>query len=122
MSAILLFGYSNYSAKAIARIQSRGMKIDTWLWDLVQEHKAAIIADFVRRFDPGYGTEFQIFNLEGEWSYQRFERWLASRSIAWPRLESGALDIRKKTFRMLYHMPGVENIHELRDAVSFIRK
>ena len=36
--------WSNYSAKAIALIQARGMPIDMPLWNLVQENKAAVIA------------------------------------------------------------------------------
>ena len=35
--------WANYSAKAIAQIQARGMQIDMQLWNLVQENKAAVI-------------------------------------------------------------------------------
>src|SRR6516225_9589850 len=34
--------WSNYSAKAVALIQARGMSIDMVLWNLVQENKAAV--------------------------------------------------------------------------------
>ena len=37
--------WSNYSAKAIAQIQARGMPIDMALWNLVQENKAAVIGE-----------------------------------------------------------------------------
>ena len=40
--------WSEYSAKAVARIQARGMPIDMHLWNLVQENKAAVD----RRIDP----------------------------------------------------------------------
>ena len=35
--------WSNYSAKAVAQIQARGMPIDMPLWNLVQENKTAVI-------------------------------------------------------------------------------
>ena len=44
--------WSNYSAKAIARVQARGMPIDMYLWNVVQENKAAVVAELLRRFDP----------------------------------------------------------------------
>jgi hypothetical protein len=72
--------WSNYSAKAIARVQARGMPIDMHLWNLVQENKAAVIAELVRRFDPSqlnHDPEIgPIYTIEGEWSYSRFEAWL----------------------------------------------
>ena len=46
--------WSNYSAKAVARIQARGMPIDVPLWNLVQENKRAVIAELRRQFDPSY--------------------------------------------------------------------
>jgi hypothetical protein len=58
--------WSNYSAKAIARVQARGMPIDMDLWGLVQENKEAVVAELIRRFDPSYGTPFPIYTSEGE--------------------------------------------------------
>ena len=36
--------WSNYSAKAVAQIQAKGMPIDVPLWNLVQENKAAVVS------------------------------------------------------------------------------
>jgi DNA polymerase I len=113
--------WSNYSAKAVAQIQARGMPIDALLWNLVQENKAAIIAALVRKFDPSYDSYNPIYTLEGEWSYERFEHWLASIGVmAWPRLESGQLDISGDAFRLMYHVPGIEGLHALRDSLGVI--
>ena len=49
--------WSNYSAKAIALIQARGMPIDMVLWNLVQENKAAVVAALLQQFDPSYGSD-----------------------------------------------------------------
>jgi DNA polymerase I len=113
--------WSNYSAKAVARIQARGMPTDMPLWDLVQENKRAVISELLRQFDPSYGSEDPIYTPDGEWSYARFERWLVNSGVPyWPRLESGRLDIDSDAFRMMSHIPGVAGIHALRDSIGFI--
>jgi hypothetical protein len=113
--------WSNYSAKCTALIQARGMPIDVVLWNLVQENKAAVIRELLRRFDPSHGSDCPIYTPDGEWSYRRFEQWLASTGvIAWPRLPSGALDISGDAFRLMYHIPGIEGLHALRDSLGVI--
>jgi DNA polymerase I len=113
--------WSNYSAKAIAQIQARGMPIDMHLWSLIQDNKAAVIGELLRQFDPSYGTDNPIYTPEGEWSYERFEHSLATNGvIAWPRLESGKLDISGDAFRLMAHVPGVEKLHALRDSLGVI--
>jgi hypothetical protein len=113
--------WSNYSAKCVAPIQARGMPIDIVLWNLVQENKMAVIDALRQQFDPSYGTDDPIYNAEGKWSYDRFERWLISVGIyTWPRLESGELDISSDAFRIMSYLPGIENLHALRDCIGFI--
>ena len=115
--------WSNYSAKTVAQIQARGMPWDVPLWNLVQENKPAVINDLLRRFDPSYSEDETIYSPEGEWSYARFERWLARHNVyAWPRLDSGELDISGDAFRLMYHIPGIEALHALRDSLGFIAK
>jgi DNA polymerase I len=113
--------WSNYSAKSIALIQARGMPIDMALWNLVQENKAAVIGELLRRFDPSYGSDEPIYTPEGEWSYERFECWLAQTGVtAWPRLDSGRLDTDSDAFRLMYHVLGIEKLHALRDSLGVI--
>jgi hypothetical protein len=53
-----VLAWSNYSAKAIARIQARGMPIDLELWHLVQENKAAgnaRVAGGLEHVQSGFG-------------------------------------------------------------------
>jgi len=115
--------WSNYSAKCVALIQARGMPIDMELWNLVQENKAAVVGELLRRFDPSHGSENPIYTPEGEWSYERFESWLMRTGVtAWPRLDSGRLNIDGDAFRMMYHTPGIEGLHALRDSLGFIVK
>jgi DNA polymerase I len=114
--------WSNYSAKCIAQIQARGMPIDVPLWNLVQENKAAVIVELLRQLDPSAGSDDPIYTPDGEWSYDRFERWLAATGVtAWPRLESGRLNIDGDAFRLMYHVPGIEGLHALRDSLRVIQ-
>jgi DNA polymerase family A len=113
--------WSNYAAKAVAQIQAKGMPIDVPLWNLVQENKAAVIGALLRQFDPSYDSADPIYTLAGEWSYERFERWLINAGVpAWPRLDSGRLDIDGDAFRLMYHVPGIEGLHGLRDSLGVI--
>jgi DNA polymerase-1 len=113
--------WSNYSAKTVAPIQARGMPVDMPLYNLVQENKARVVGELRRRFDPSHDSDDPIYTPEGEWSYVRFERWLASVGVtAWPRLESGKLDIDSDAFRLMYHVPGIEGLHALRDSLGVI--
>jgi DNA polymerase-1 len=115
--------WSNYSAKCIALIQARGIPIDMSLWSLVQENNAAVIGELLRQFDPSYGSDDPIYTPEGKWSYERFEQWLVRTGVAaWPRLESGRLSIDSDAFRLMYHVPGIEGLHALRDSLGFIVK
>jgi DNA polymerase-1 len=115
--------WSNYSAKAIALVQARGISIDMALWNLVQENKAGVIGRLLQQFDPSHGDDDPIYTPEGEWSYARFERWLLRTGItAWPRLESGALDTSGDAFRMMSNLPGIEGLHALRNSIGFIAK
>lgn len=115
--------WSNYSGKAVALIEARGIPIDVGLWNSVQEHKAAVIGELLRQFDPSYGSDEPIYTVEGEWSYERFERWLVRSGIPfWPRLDSGQLDTDSDAFRLMASYPGVENLHALRDSIGFIAK
>jgi DNA polymerase I len=115
--------WSNYSAKSIALIQARGIPIDTTLWNLVQENKAAVIRELLRQFDPSHGDNDPIYTPDGEWSYARFEQWLLRNGITyWPRLDTGKLDIDSDAFRSMYHQPGIEALHALRDSIGFITK
>jgi len=113
--------WSNYSAKATAQIQARGMPIDMALWNLVQENKAAVIEALLRQFDPSYGDDDPIYTPDGHWSDARFEQFLVRRGIvAWPRLDSGKLKLKGDAFRMMYHEPGIEKLHALRDSLRVI--
>jgi hypothetical protein len=118
----LVIHWSNYSSKCVAQIQARGMPIDMFMWDLVQENKSAVVEELIRTFDPSYGSEFQIYTPEGESTYARIEAWMASVGLTeWPRTEHGKLDLEGDTLRLMYHVPGIENLHALRDSLRVVQ-
>jgi hypothetical protein len=113
--------WSEYSAKTVAQIQARGMPIDMPLWGQVQENKAAVVGHLLQRFDPSYGSDHPIYDPEGGWSDRRFEAWLASIGVTvWPRLESGKIQTDGDAFRLMYHVPGIEGLHALKDSIGVI--
>jgi hypothetical protein len=117
----LVLHWSDYSAKVIAQVQARGMPIDMVLWNLVQENKAAVIRDLVHRYDPSQGSAEPIYTDEGEWSYERFARWLIANGIAWPRLPSGQLDTDEDAFGLMMHVPGIAGLYMLKTGLGVIR-
>ena len=115
--------WSNYSSKAAALIQARGMPIDLPLYNAMRDNRLAVIDALRRQYDPSYHDADPIWTAEGKWSDARFERWLIRAVIPyWPRLESGRLNLEGDTFAMMSHYPGVAGIYALREALSFIRR
>jgi DNA polymerase I len=116
--------WSEYSAKAVALIQARGIPIDMPLWNLVQENLPAVVRSLLEKYDPSHFDEEPIYSPHGEWSYARFEAWLVRTGIPyWPRLPSGALDLNGDAFRLMYPIhPAIKELHALRDSLGFIVK
>jgi DNA polymerase-1 len=85
-----------------------------------------------RQFDPSCEDAAPIYNDNNEWNDKRFESWLARSCnhprcerppvVAWPRLPSGKLALDSDAFKLMYHVPGIEGLHALRDVVGFINK
>ena len=116
--------WSHYSGKTVARIQARGMPIDTWLWELVQEHKHQVIAALIQQLDPSQGGPGPIYSPDGEWSTERFRSWLGSVDITdWPRLDTGALELKRDAFRLMSTAhPGLEGLSALRECLGVIMR
>ena len=114
--------WSEYSAKTVCLIQAKGMPIDMVLWNLVQENLAAVVTALLQKFDPSFGHPNSIYTPDGEWRDERFEAWLVRAGVpAWPRLESGKIQIDRDAFRLMYHVhPAIEGLHALRDALGVI--
>ena len=98
------------------------------LWDLLREgppttrprHDPEVLRQAA---DAIAGDETPIWVTERlSFSRERWARWLVVNSIPWPRLETGALDMRDETFRqMARRYPEVAPIRELRYTLSQMR-
>ena len=86
--------------------------------ELVQEHKQEIVTALLKRFDPSHNTDCPIFDQYGGFDYGRFENWLASIGIKyWPRTITGKLKTDGDAFRLMSHIPGMEEISALKDSL-----
>jgi hypothetical protein len=99
-----------------AVMERRGVPIDMEIFPRLQDkHAWATIRDaMVPAIDAEYGV---YVKKNGEWSfsYERFEAYLARNGIAWPRLDSGKLNLRRKVFEnMTRGWPELENLRQLR--------
>ena len=116
--------WSTYSAKTVARIQARGMPIDMPLWQLMQENQTRVVAALLAKFDPSQGDDDAIYSPDAEFNSARFAAWLMRVGItAWPRLDSGALQLDSDAWRMMYGAhPAIEGLHALRDSLGVITR
>jgi hypothetical protein len=76
---------------------------------------------------PAIDAEYGVYvrGKGGDWSfsYEHFEAYLARQGIAWPRLESGKVNLRRKVFEnMTRGCPELENLRQLRHARDKMRK
>ena len=102
---------------AVSAIEWAGIPIDVATLDRLREHwdpiKDRLIADIDRDYGVFDGRTFKA---------DRFAVWLAKNNIPWPRLESGHLDLKDKTFRnMSKGYLAVAPLRELRAALSTLR-
>jgi DNA polymerase-1 len=103
--------------KAAAAMEWNGVPIDTATLALLREKWADIqdqlIADIDADYDVFDGRTFKA---------DRWEHYLVTHGIPWPRLESGKLDLSDDAFRqMAKAYPAVSPMRELRSALSDLR-
>ena len=102
---------------AVARMERAGVPIDTGLLGHIRDGWESIKLDLVRAVDKDYGVyDGTTFNTGV------FAGWLTGRGIAWPRLDSGQLQLDGDTFRdMSKRYPQLEPLKELRHSLGQLR-
>lgn len=102
---------------AVARMEHTGVPIDTDLLGRLRRHWAAIKGDLVAAIDKDYGI------YEGTtFKAGLFAGYLADNGIAWPRTETGRLQLDQETFRdMAKRYPQLEPLKDLRHTLSELR-
>jgi DNA polymerase I len=109
----------------LAQMEHRGVPIDMAVFSPLANKQTwqAVRDAMVPAIDGQYGV--YVRGPDGEWSFnmQRFEAYLARERIGWPRLESGKLNMRRKTFEdMSKGWPQLEDLRQLRHARDKMRR
>jgi hypothetical protein len=102
---------------AAAAMEWNGTPIDVATLTELRTHWHDIQDQLIRAIDADYSVfEGRTFKRD------RFEAYLSSRDIPWPRLDSGDLDLSRDTFRqMAKSYRAIAPLHELRHALSEMR-
>jgi hypothetical protein len=102
---------------AAARMEWNGVPIDTGALAQLRDRWDDIKYQLISEIDRAYGVfDGTVFKAD------RFEAFLIREGIAWPRLESGALDLSDETFReMAKAHATIAPLRELRSALSQMR-
>jgi hypothetical protein len=112
-------------AAVSALMEHRGIPLDMEIIPQLLDKRAwAFVRDaVVPKIDAQYGV--YIKDKTGEWhfSVEKFEALCARLGIDWPRLESGKLNLRRKTFEsMCKAYPEFEDLRQLRYARDKMRR
>jgi DNA polymerase-1 len=112
-------------AAVSAVMEHNGVPIDMEIFEhLRDKHAWAFVRDaLVPQIDAEFGVYYK--GADGEWhfSMERFENYHARAGIDWPRLESGKLDLRRKTFEsMAKSFPALEPLRQLRHTRDKMRR
>jgi DNA polymerase I len=90
--------------------------VDKAIWSAVRDNMVPTV-------DAKYGV--YVRSAAGEWSFnlERFEAYCVREGIVWPRLESGKLNLQRKTFEnMSKGRPELEDLRQLRHTRDKMRK
>jgi DNA polymerase I len=102
---------------AAAAMEHNGTPIDTETLGLLRLYWTDIQDDLIAEIDADYGVFDGRTFKAGRW-----ENYLVTHDIPWPRLESGRLDLSDNAFRqMAKAYPQVSPMRELRSALSELR-
>lgn len=103
--------------KAVSKMQCIGIPIDVEKLNLISKRWESIQDSLISRMDQ----EYKVF--EGRtFKATKWAAYLERNQIPWPRLDSGALDLKDDTFRsMAKAHPKVAPMRELRSALSELR-
>jgi DNA polymerase I len=102
---------------ACSRIEWNGVPIDVERLEKFRRYWPVIIDQLISEIDVDLGVfDGRTFKQE------KFAAYLARAGIAWPRLPSGALDLRDGTFKEIARKnPGIATLRELRTSLAKMR-
>ncbi len=102
---------------AVAHMEANGIPLDGPLLDTLRTRWDEIRRHLISAVDSDYGVYDGMTFKQARWA-----TWLQERDIPWPRLESGALELKDETFRTMTNTyPEVASIYDLRSTLSKLR-
>lgn len=102
---------------AATHIEPAGIPIDMEKLSILREHCDSIRNQLIDEID----RDFAVYE-NGSFRIARFEQYLIDNGIAWPRLASGAMDLRDTAFRDIEaSQPIIGALRELRNSLSKLR-
>ena len=117
--------YHGEFAAVSALMEHHGVPIDMEVFPRLADDETwrAVRDAMVPAIDAQYGV--YVRNAAGDWTFsmERFAAYLAREGIIWPQLETGKLNMRRKTFEdMSKGWPQLEELRQLRHARDKMRK
>jgi DNA polymerase I-like protein with 3'-5' exonuclease and polymerase domains len=102
---------------AVARMEQVGVPVDTKALSAIRDGWELIKSDLIEEVDANYG----VFE-NGVFKSGLFAKYLADRSIAWPKTETGRLVLDQDTFKDMAKIhPELAPLRELRHSLSELR-
>jgi DNA polymerase I len=117
--------YHGEFTAASALMEHRGVPVDMEVFPQLADSETwrAVRDAMVPVIDAQYGV--YVRNAAGDWTFnvECFAAYLEREGIAWPQLESGKLNMRRKTFEeMSKGWPQLEELRQLRHARDKMRR
>ena len=117
--------YHGEFAAVSALMEHNGVPIDVGILPLLADEAAwnAVRDAMIPAVDAQYRV--YVRNAAGDWAFnlERFAAYCEREGIDWPRLESGQLNMRRKTFEdMAKGRPQLEALRQLRHTRDKLRK
>jgi DNA polymerase I len=117
--------YHGEFAAVSALMEHRGVPIDMEIFsELADDETWRAVRDaMVPVIDAQYGV--YVRNAAGDWAFsmERLANYLEREGIAWPQLETGKLNMQRKTFdEMSKGWPQLEELRQLRHARDKMRR
>ena len=118
--------YHGEFAAVSARMEHNGVPIDMEIFNQLADSNVwrAVRDEMVPAIDAQYGV-YTRRNDKSDWTFsmERFVAYLKREGIEWPTLETGALNMKRKTFEdMSKGFPQLEQLRQLRHARDKMRK
>jgi hypothetical protein len=117
--------YRGESVAVLAAMEHRGVPIDMEVFSGLADKKTwnALRDEMVPPIDAAYGVH--VKNKSGQWTFSKrlFADYCDRQGVDWPRLETGELNLQRKTFEaMAKAWPQFESLRQLRYARDKMRR